>query len=285
MRRGIPHTATAGDELTLTCEVHPISSGTLSCLPLMSRGEPIGVIHLERAGGFDDEAIRTAMRLAEQLALALSNLRLMRKMEAQAMTDPLTGLANARFFDPLLERSLSAAERDHTSVGLLALDLDHFKTFNDRFGHPAGDEALRTFARTLRANLRASDTAARMGGEEFEVALHDTDLAGAATVAEKIRAAVEQSPVEIAPGRFEHVTVSIGVAASATHGSDRLTLMKVADQALYSSKGGGRNRVHVANRTAARRATGMPALEPTPMPRRQARTIRRPAARPATRPA
>jgi diguanylate cyclase (GGDEF)-like protein len=272
IRRSAPHLVPiSGDDLALACRVHPVSEGSLACLPVLAHGEPIGVVHLERDAGvaFDDEELRLVTRLTEQLGLAFANLRLMRKMEAQAMTDPLTGLANARFFDPVLERQLAAAQRDGSSVGVLALDLDQFKEFNDRFGHPAGDEALRSFARIMRGHLRDSDTAARMGGEEFAVALHDTDLAGAGHVAEKLRAAVEGTAIEISPGRFARMTVSIGAAASKTHGTDRMHLLKVADEALYAAKRSGRNRIVVANGIPARGAK--PAKAPTPISRAAAR--------------
>ena len=272
IRRSAPHLVPlSGDDLSLACRVHPVSEGSLACLPVLAHGEPIGVVHLERDAGvaFDDEELRLVTRLTEQLGLAFANLRLMRKMEAQAMTDPLTGLANARFFDPVLERQLAAAQRDGSSVGVLALDLDQFKEFNDRFGHPAGDEALRSFARIMRGHLRDSDTAARMGGEEFAVALHDTDLAGAGYVAEKLRTAVEGTAIEISPGRFARMTVSIGAAASKTHWTDRMHLLKVADEALYAAKRSGRNRIVVANGIPARGAK--PAKAPTPISRAAAR--------------
>jgi diguanylate cyclase (GGDEF)-like protein len=268
IRRSAPHLVpVSDDDLSLACRVHPVSSGSLACLPLLAHGEPIGVVHLERDAGvaFDDEELRLVTRLTEQLGLALANLRLMRKMETQAMTDPLTGLANARFFDPVLERQLAAAQRDGSSVGVLALDLDHFKQFNDSYGHPAGDEALRAFARVLRGNLRDSDTAARMGGEEFAVALYDTDTVGASKAAEKLRAAVEGTAIEISPGRFARISVSIGVAASEEHGTERMHLLKVADEALYKAKGAGRNRIAVADGVPG--AAAESAKAPTPISR------------------
>jgi diguanylate cyclase (GGDEF)-like protein len=279
IRRSAPHLVpVSGDDLSLPCRVHPVTNGSLACLPVLAHGEPIGVVHLEREAGeaFDDEELRLVTRLTEQLGLALSNLRLMRKMETQAMTDPLTGLANARFFDPVLERQLAAAQRDGSSVGVLALDLDHFKDFNDRYGHPAGDEALRAFARVVRGHLRDSDTAARMGGEEFAVALHDTNWLGASQAAEKLRAAVEGTAIEISPGRFARITVSIGVAASETHGTDRMHLLKVADEALYTAKRSGRNRIAVADGIPAGDAESV--KTPTPISHAAGSARRRPVA-------
>jgi diguanylate cyclase (GGDEF)-like protein len=236
---------------------------------MVALNEILGVLHLERADedAFTDDDIRTASRVSEQLALAMANLRLMHRMETQAMTDPLTGLANARFFDPLVERELANARRDGQPVAILMIDLDHFKHFNDTHGHPAGDEALRSFARTLRGALRESDTAARYGGEEFAVLLRRTDLDGARTVAEKVRSAVELTPIEIGPNRIARITVSIGIAGSDAHGTDRMQLMRLADGALYAAKSDGRNRVAAAAATEADSpATG----RPTPLRSRRA---------------
>jgi PleD family two-component response regulator len=109
-------------------------------------------------------------------SVAIANARLMQTMEGLANTDPLTGLRNPRFFDTHLERELAEAERDKVTVGLIMLDVDHFKKFNDTYGHPAGDEALRSLGRTLRSVVRAADVVARYGGEEFIVALADAAL-------------------------------------------------------------------------------------------------------------
>ncbi|MCV0404015.1 MAG: diguanylate cyclase [Chloroflexi bacterium] len=250
IRRNTVHlTRSALDAFSLTCEVHPLRSGSLLCVPMVSLNEILGVIHLEREAedAFDDEDLRSASRVAEHIALAMANLRLVRRMETQAMTDPLTGLANARFFDPLVERELASSRREGRPVGIVMLDIDHFKQFNDSHGHPAGDEALRAFARAVRGSLRETDTAARYGGEEFAILLRNTDLAGAVAVAEKLRTAIELTPIEIGPNRFARISASLGVAASDTHGTDRMQLMRLADGALYEAKRGGRNRVAAAS--------------------------------------
>jgi diguanylate cyclase (GGDEF)-like protein len=273
-RNAVQVTRSAFDAFSLTCEIHPLRAGSLLCVPMVSLNEVLGVVHLERAedDAFGDEDVKTASRIAEQIALAMANLRLMRRMENQAMTDPLTGLVNARFFDPLVEKELAAARRDGRPVGILMLDLDRFKDFNDTHGHPAGDEALRSFARTVRGALRESDTAARYGGEEFAVLLRNSDLAGARAVAEKVRAAIELTPVEIGPNRFARISASIGVAASDTHGTDRLQLMRLADGALYRAKESGRNAVMTA---PAVELEGEKAVRPTPIARRTASSQRR----------
>jgi diguanylate cyclase (GGDEF)-like protein len=236
-------------------------------VPLLALGQTIGVLHLVRDGGpFDMDEQWHAGRLAEQVALALSNARLLRTMEGLAMADSLTGLSNMRFFDPLLEREIAISEREGTPVGLLMVDVDHFKRFNDTHGHPAGDAALRSFADLLRSTVRESDAVARYGGEEFVVLLRDSDLEAAAATAEKLRNAAEQLVIELGAGRFARLTASFGVVSTDTHGHDRTNLVAIADQALYRAKQLGRNRVVVAERTKAagpKTAGGRDAPAPT----------------------
>jgi diguanylate cyclase (GGDEF)-like protein len=123
------------------------------------------------------------------------------------------------------------------------LDLDHFKDFNDRHGHPSGDEALRAFADILRSCLRDGDVAARYGGEEFAVALPGIDEATALAVAERIRSRTQGTLISLAPGITDRITVSIGIASAPHQAHDRVTLLRLADEALYRAKAAGRNRV------------------------------------------
>ncbi|MBI3747667.1 MAG: GGDEF domain-containing protein [Chloroflexi bacterium] len=155
----------------------------------------------------------------------------------------MTGLHNARFFDSFLDQQLTAAERDSQPVGLIMLDIDHFKQFNDTHGHPAGDEALRAFSRAVRSSVRASDVVARYGGEEFMVVLPGSTEADARRVAEKIRRSVEEMVIEIGPGRYARTTVSAGVVGTDTQHLDRKGLVSMVDAALYRAKESGRNRV------------------------------------------
>ena len=235
----------ATEAWTPSCPAFPLDRGSSVCVPLVASGKVVGVIHVARATprAFAEDDLRQAGRIAEQVALAVSNTRLLRTMEGLAMTDGLTGLHNARFFDAFLDRELAIAEREGTPVGVIAIDLDHFKQFNDTHGHPAGDEALRAFARAALGALRDSDTLARIGGEEFSVAIRGADLATATEVAEKLRSAVERLSIEIGLGRFATLTASFGVASTPEHGTDRKRLLKVADRALYAAKSAGRNTV------------------------------------------
>jgi diguanylate cyclase (GGDEF)-like protein len=172
--------------------------------------------------------------------LALANERL----EALATTDPLTGLSNRRALEAALLRDLARAERDKTPVSVLAVDVDHFKTFNDTYGHAAGDDVLRVVAKLLGRGLRAGDLPCRTGGEEFLVILPGTDTSGALIAAERLRARVAEERIALT-GCHVSVTVSIGVATERGAGCSGRgrELVDRADAALYAAKRAGRNRV------------------------------------------
>ena len=235
------------DELAVRCPAHQTTSGSAACIPMMALGQVMGVIHISFLNdGKASATVGIVTRVAEQIAIALANTRLMTTLEGLAMTDAMTGLHNARFFDSFLEQQLVAAERDSKPLGLIMMDIDHFKQFNDTHGHPAGDEALRAFSRIVRPTLRASDVVARYGGEEFIVALPGAGQEETRRVAEKLRAAVEGMVIEIGPGRYARITISLGVVATDEQRLDRKGLVAMADAALYRAKEGGRNRVATA---------------------------------------
>ena len=169
-------------------------------------------------------------------------------LSAQATTDGLTGIANRRAFDARLDSEWRRALRARTSIAVLTMDVDHFKGFNDRYGHPRGDEALRAVASCLRdVARRPSDLAARTGGEEFSVVLPDTDLAGALRVAEQIRSTVEALDLHHEGSATGRLTLSIGVAVARPIGGDLCQdLLQAADAALYAAKRAGRNQVCAA---------------------------------------
>ena len=169
------------------------------------------------------------------------------ELERLSVTDELTGLANRRHLDTELEREIQRHERHKRALAVLMLDVDRFKALNDTHGHPAGDAVLRQLAEVLEKNTRKGDTVARFGGEEFVVILPETPAAGAVHLAEKIRAAVEAHPFTIDEnGATVHATISIGLARFPDHARTLDTLISAADQALYRSKQGGRNRVSSA---------------------------------------
>lgn len=253
----------ASEAWASSCPAFPVDQGSTTCVPMVASGKIVAVAHLARPepNAFAEDDLRQAGRIADQVALAISNTRLLRTMEGLAMTDGLTGLHNARFFDPFLDRELAIAEREDISIGIIAIDLDHFKAFNDTHGHAAGDEALRAFARACLGVLRNSDTMARVGGEEFAIAVRGADLAATAHIAEKLRAAVQRVSVEIGPGRFASLTASFGVAGTTEHGTGRKRLLKVADRALYAAKQAGRDTV-VTGAIPPKSVNTIPAVEP-----------------------
>jgi len=220
-----------------------VDHGTLACVPL-AHGETVGSVHLfwERPHAFGLEMRASVARIAEHAALAIANRRLLAALQGMAATDARTGLANIRAFDQMLEDALAARRTDET-VAVLMLDLDHFKDFNDRHGHPSGDQALRTFADILRSCLRDGDIAARYGGEEFAVVLPGVDETTALAIAERIRSRTESTLISLAPGITDRLSVSIGIASAPHQAHDRIALLRLADEALYQAKEAGRNRV------------------------------------------
>jgi diguanylate cyclase len=166
--------------------------------------------------------------------------------EEQGLVDPLTGLRNRRSFDIMLSSAVAAARNSGQPLCLIIADIDHFKSINDRYGHPTGDEVLKWFARILSANVKGRDTVARYGGEEFAIILAQTTLENATTIAEQIKAQLNaqywQKPG--APNTMLRVTSSFGVAQM-TNGEGTSGLIARADAKLYEAKAGGRNRVAV----------------------------------------
>jgi diguanylate cyclase (GGDEF)-like protein len=166
-------------------------------------------------------------------------------LQTIAWTDALTGVPNRHFFTQALGRAWRGERRPGQSQAILMIDIDHFKQLNDRYGHPAGDECLREVARALqRALVRPDDVLARYGGEEFIVLLRDTDSAGAAVVAERLRATVENLRIDNEGCPEGVVTVSVGGASAALTGEAAAAgLVAQADRALYDAKCSGRNQV------------------------------------------
>lgn len=184
------------------------------------------------------ELRRTVSQLTEHRRL----LELERtRLTAESITDPLTGLLNRRGFGARINEEIARAERYGHGLSLLLADIDHFKTYNDSFGHPAGDRALRRVGAILEASVRNADTVARVGGEEFAIILPNTDREGALTLAHRCRTAVEQSD-----WARRGITISIGVALYDVDSESTEALMEQADRALYAAKDLGRNCAVVA---------------------------------------
>lgn len=226
----------------------------LTCLPLRIGGEAAGLLVLVRdERPLSDEEQRALELLAASAAMALQNARL-------ATTDPLTGLYNRRYFERGLALEIERARRAGRPLGLITIDIDHFKDFNEQHGHPAGDEVLRVVAWTIAQQLRRTDVVARVGGEEFSVVLPEQNRRAVRIAAERIRRAVEEAPAITWNGReLPAVRVSVGGAAVTADEVEAELLIGRADRALRSAKRHGRNRVHLAS---ARRADEPPRDEP-----------------------
>jgi diguanylate cyclase (GGDEF)-like protein len=229
-----------------------IEAGRL-CVPLVTQSEVIGLLYIE---GFAlAEIERTSQigiinRFTEQIALALSNVKLRETLRRQSITDPLTGLYNRRYMDETLKRELYRAHRKSLPLALIVLDLDHFKVLNDTFGHDAGDLVLKAAANQLLGNIRDSDLACRFGGEEFVLILPECDLDIAMARADAILKAIASLNVLHAGHIVGPTTASFGVAVYPQHGSEPSVLFTAADKAMYQAKNSGRNRVIAATALA-----------------------------------
>ena len=232
----------------------PDEGGRPLVIPLGPEGSEDAMLLLTPSGAdFGDQSRELALWLGSQAAIALENVRLHRLVARQASTDGLTELANRREFEDSLANEISRAERFGGSLALILADLDSFKQVNDRFGHQAGDEVLRTFADILRETVRDIDVAARYGGEEFAILLPQTDIAGAERLAERLRGAVETRPTAHAQGIPVVVTSSFGVA-SFPEAETAPGLFAAADEALYRAKRAGKNCVVCADSNGPVRA-------------------------------
>jgi len=221
---------------------HPLDSLTI---PLDDGQTRLGLLSLDEPVDHEYPALATVQALelfADQCAAAISRVQLHQQLEQLAMTDSLTGLHNRHVLEDALSRELLRAERSGQPCAVLFCDLDHFKEVNDQWDHATGDQILQQVAAVLRQRLRRGDLAARYGGDEFVVLLPDTDIASAVQVAADLRQRIERAP---GPRR---VTVSIGVAGSATASLDGASLLAAADAAMYLAKRAGRNRVRRAHR-------------------------------------
>ena len=251
VRRGHLHrVVNPQDALPCRHVVRTVAGGYL-CVPLIAQGETLGVFHLrpgpsaedlppELAAGKD----QLALTLAEDMAMALANLRLRETLRSQAIRDPLTGLFNRRYLEETMEREINRVKRQETYLGVIMMDLDHFKQYNDTFGHSAGDELLRALSNLLKSHIRGEDIACRYGGEEFLLILPGVSLEVALARAESLRQAVKEMH-QHSPG-LKPTTLSLGVAVYPDHGDTGLHLIQAADAALYRAKQAGRDRVMVA---------------------------------------
>jgi diguanylate cyclase (GGDEF)-like protein len=258
LRRGRPHwSETAGS--SIACQ-HLTKDSTTECLcvPMVAQGNTVGVLHLEFDSAtrlqygsgmesFRESHQQLAISLASQIALSLSGLQLRDSLRELSIRDPLTRLFNRRFLQESIDRELQLASRKKQSIAILFLDLDHFKRFNDTFGHDAGDMVLQSLADLFRSFFRSTDICCRYGGEEFAIILPESTSQDAAIRADALRSEVKRLRLRYKKEPVGPLTISVGVAAFPEHGSTSDELLKIADECLYESKARGRDVVTLAS--------------------------------------
>ena len=243
-RRGNTHISST-EEIGLRCK-HIGAITHVMCTPLSAQGVPLGAFHLAmRDNKMSVDETRMARSLVENISLSLANINLRESLKNQAIRDPLTNLFNRRYLDESLKREVQRAGRHETSIGVIMLDVDHFKTFNDSFGHEAGDYVLQRVSSEIGSLIRGEDIACRFGGEEFTLIVTDASLDTTVKRAEKLLSRIREMSLVFRNKPLGQVTASIGIAVFPDHGDSPDALLAAADKALYAAKEGGRDRVSV----------------------------------------
>ena len=254
LRRGKPY---GGPGSPLPCShVYASSATNYLCVPLVAQGETLGVLYVEdkasllapspQAVQFEQATLkRRSIAVAERVSLALANLKLREILRDQSIRDPLTGLYNRRYLEESLDRELHRASRKGRNVSLVMLDLDHFKHFNDTFGHQVGDILLKEVAGVIKSRVRAGDLACRYGGEEFCLIIAEADIEGTHKCVESIREAIKHLALHNRGQTLGTITVSAGIASYPTHGDNSEDLIRAADEALYRAKKAGRDCIFI----------------------------------------
>jgi len=249
LRTGHPHLVLAGDS-TAPCAHAAGVKNTYLCVPILAQGETLGILHFQatdEAPQLEASELSFKTTFAAQVGLSIANIRLREALRTQSVRDALTGLYNRRYLEEVLEREVRRAARAAQSLGILMIDLDHFKSFNDTYGHEAGDAVLRETGLSLTKGIRAEDFVCRFGGEEFVVILPTADLEASRARGERLRSKMRELTIMYQGKSLGIVTISVGVAAFPEHGTSPKELMASADAALYEAKRGGRDQVVVAS--------------------------------------
>ena len=227
------------------------------CIPMTAQGETMGILHLQSISDSSNQPgqekmvlsetqLQLAEAMAATMALTLANLKLRTSLFHQSIRDPLTDLFNRRYLEETLEREIHRAARLQRSVAVIMLDIDHFKRFNDTFGHEAGDTLLRELGSFLNKQIRGGDFACRYGGEEFALIFAEVSLKDIRQRTEKMREEIKNLSVQHNGRTLESITLSLGVALFPDHGTTGKVLLQAADAALYEAKHKGRDRVVIA---------------------------------------
>jgi diguanylate cyclase (GGDEF)-like protein len=227
------------------------------CIPMTAHGEAMGILHIrsdstkpvepnQSQSSLTESKQQIAIAMADSVVLALANLKLRTHLREQSIRDSLTGLFNRRYLEETLEREFNRAVRLQRPVGVIMLDLDHFKNFNDTLGHEAGDVLLRKLGNFLKQHLRGGDIACRYGGEEFALILPEVSLENVRLRAEQLREGIKQLNVQYNSKILPALSLSVGIAMFPEHGSTSQRVLNAADAALYEAKRKGRDRIVVA---------------------------------------
>lgn len=253
LRKGRPHVSKRNDAELSCGHLSNSQSAVTLCMPMMAHGETLGLLCI----GADTTTrpteveefpeMRLIRSLSEHSSLALANLQLREVLRSQSVRDALTNLYNRRYMEEFLDGQMARATRNNSSLALMMLDVDHFKQFNDSFGHDAGDMVLRNLGNLLLGYLRREDVVCRYGGEEFTVILPDASREAASLRAEQLRAAVKDIALDFRGQALPTISISVGLAVFPVDGTTRETLLKSADTALYKAKSNGRDCVVLAS--------------------------------------
>ncbi|MBX7100941.1 MAG: sensor domain-containing diguanylate cyclase [Myxococcaceae bacterium] len=244
-------------QVIFDAELQVRALAALKIFPLLAGDRILGtlVAGSRKKGAFDGDALRMLEVIAGQAGQAVLRAQLYEQMERMATTDGLTNLLNHRTFQSRFDDALGTAKRYGRRLSLILTDIDHFKSVNDTYGHPTGDQVLRGVARILKAKARDVDLVARYGGEEFAIIMPETDEKGAKAIAERIREAVEAEVFQTEQGPLK-ITLSLGIATFPEASQEKQALVDLADQCLYFAKRHGRNQsVTVAQLQPGRRQT------------------------------
>ncbi|MFZ1010269.1 MAG: diguanylate cyclase [Candidatus Sulfotelmatobacter sp.] len=248
LRTGHPHQVPAGDSTAPCAHAAGVDVSYL-CIPILAQGETLGIMHfqaIEEGPQLEGAELSFKTTFAGQVGLSLANIRLREALRTQSVRDVLTGLYNRRYLEETLEREVRRAARAQQSLGILMIDLDHFKSFNDSYGHDAGDAVLRETGLSLTKGVRAEDFVCRFGGEEFVVMMPTADLKSSCARAERLRLKMKELTILHQGKAMGMVTISVGIAVFPEHGMSPKELMAAADAALYQAKRAGRDQVTVA---------------------------------------
>jgi diguanylate cyclase (GGDEF)-like protein len=253
LRRGHPFSHWQ-DDIDFHCgHVNSSAPSDYCCIPILAHGETIGLLHFlfssspgPRLEKTLDEHRKLAVSCAEQVSIAIANVKLRDQLHDQSIRDALTGLYNRRHFLESCRREFMRAARTGQYVSILSIDVDHFKKFNDRHGHDAGDTVLRAVAGCLERSFRHADIPCRFGGEEFIVLLPGLAPAEAVQRADKLCNDMESLVVHYLDRNLPRITISAGIATFPDCGDSPQAIIRAADEALYRAKENGRNRVEAS---------------------------------------